>query len=106
MSICSEGVGDSPRRRGADHPDQVPATPTVARSTRTADDPPADPVFDPFWSRVNEAGVRLAVHLGGTDYQKYGADWSEDPENVFGDFDAFQWVMYWGIDRPWSSLLD
>jgi predicted TIM-barrel fold metal-dependent hydrolase len=64
---------------------------------------PADPVFDRFWSIVNEAGVRLAVHLGGTDYQKYGADWSEDPEAVFGDFDAFQWMMYWG-DRPAMEL--
>jgi len=64
---------------------------------------PADPIFDPLWSRVNEAGVRIAAHLGGTDYQKYGADWSEDPEAVFGDFDAFQWVMYWG-DRPAMEL--
>ena len=45
----------------------------------------------------------VAVHLGGTDYQKYGADWSEDPEVTFGDFDAFQWVMYWG-DRPAMEL--
>jgi predicted TIM-barrel fold metal-dependent hydrolase len=64
---------------------------------------PADPVFDPFWARINEAGTRVAVHLGGTDYQKYGADWSEDPEAVFGDFDAFQWMMYWG-DRPAQEL--
>ena len=63
----------------------------------------ADPVFDRFWSICNEAGVRLAVHLGGTDYQKYGADWSEDPEAVFYDFDAFQWVNYWG-DRPAMEL--
>jgi predicted TIM-barrel fold metal-dependent hydrolase len=63
----------------------------------------ADPAFDRFWSIVNEAQVRLAVHLGGTDYQKYGADWSEDPEAVFGDFDAFQWMMYWG-DRPATEL--
>jgi predicted TIM-barrel fold metal-dependent hydrolase len=63
----------------------------------------ADPAFDRFWSIVNEAQVRLAVHLGGTDYQKYGADWSEDPEAVFGDFDAFQWMMYWG-DRPAMEL--
>ena len=63
----------------------------------------ADPLFDRFWSIVNEAGVRLAVHLGGTDYQKYGADWSEDPGAVFGDFDAFQWVNYWG-DRPAMEL--
>jgi predicted TIM-barrel fold metal-dependent hydrolase len=64
---------------------------------------PADPIYDRFWSMVNEAHIRLAVHLGGTDYQKYGADWSEDPEAVFGDFDAFQWVMYWG-DRPAMEL--
>ncbi|HLG66277.1 MAG TPA: amidohydrolase family protein, partial [Acidimicrobiales bacterium] len=63
----------------------------------------ADPVFDPVWARVNEAGIRLCVHLGGTDYQKYGADWSEDPDLTFGDFDAFQWMMYWG-DRPAMEL--
>ena len=51
----------------------------------------ADPVFDPIWSRIDEAGVRVTVHLGGTDYQKYGADWSEDPDVTFGEFDAFQW---------------
>lgn len=59
----------------------------------------ADPVFDPVWSRVNEAGVRLAIHQGGTDYQKYGADWSENPHDTLGSFDAFQYVMYWS-DRP------
>ena len=64
---------------------------------------PADPIFDPIWSRVNEAGMRLCVHLGATDYQKYGADWSEDPERTFGQFSNFQWVMYWG-DRPAMEL--
>ena len=63
----------------------------------------ADPVYDRFWNICNEAGIRLAVHLGGTDYQKYGADWSEDPEATFFDFDAFQWTMYWG-DRPAQEL--
>jgi len=58
-----------------------------------------DPVFDPIWSRINEANTRVSTHLGGTDYQKYGADWSEDPTATFGQFDAFQWMMYWG-DRP------
>jgi predicted TIM-barrel fold metal-dependent hydrolase len=63
----------------------------------------ADPVFDEFWSICNEANIRLSVHLGGTDYQKYGADWSEDPNSVFGDFDAFMWTNYWG-DRPAMEL--
>jgi predicted TIM-barrel fold metal-dependent hydrolase len=65
---------------------------------------PADPVFDPIWSRVNEAGVRLAVHQGGTDYQKYGADWSENPEETLGTFNAFQYIMYWS-DRPAMELV-
>jgi predicted TIM-barrel fold metal-dependent hydrolase len=63
----------------------------------------ADPVFDPLWARIDEAGVRVAVHLGATDYGKYGADWSEDPQATLGQFDAFQWVMYWG-DRPAMEL--
>ena len=65
---------------------------------------PADPVYDPIWSRVNEAGVQLAVHQGGTDYQKYGADWSEDPNDTLGTFDAFQYIMYWS-DRPAMELV-
>jgi predicted TIM-barrel fold metal-dependent hydrolase len=65
----------------------------------------ADPIFDPVWARINEAGVRVSTHLGGTDYQKYGADWSEDPEATFGQFNAFQWMMYWGdLDRRPSSI--
>ena len=55
--------------------------------------------FDPVWARINEAKVRVATHVGPTDYQKYGADLSEDPEAVLGDFDALQWVLYW-CDRP------
>ena len=63
----------------------------------------ADPVFDPFWERVNEAHGRVCVHLGPNLYQRAGALWSEDPEVTFGDFDAFQWAMYWG-DRPAMEL--
>ena len=63
----------------------------------------ADPVFDPFWARVNEAHGRVCVHLGPSLYQRAGALWSEDPEVTFGDFDAFQWAMYWG-DRPAMEL--
>jgi len=59
----------------------------------------ADPVFDPFWSRIAEAGVRVATHVGPTDYAKYGADLSEDPNAVLRDFDGLQYALYWG-DRP------
>jgi predicted TIM-barrel fold metal-dependent hydrolase len=63
----------------------------------------ADPVYDRIWSICNEAEIRLSVHVGGTDYQKYGADWSEDPETVLGEMNAFQWMMYWS-DRPVMEL--
>lgn len=63
----------------------------------------ADPVYDRFWSIVNEAGMRFTAHLGGTDYQKYSGDMSEDPNAVFGDFTNYQWVMCWG-DRPAMDL--
>ena len=68
------------------------ANPTGGRSL-------ADPVFDPFWARVDEARVRVCTHVGPTDYQKYGADFSEDPDAVLRDFGALQWALYWG-DRP------
>jgi predicted TIM-barrel fold metal-dependent hydrolase len=60
---------------------------------------PFDPYFDPYWARVNEAQVPVVVHLGGGRYQRYGADWSEDPNADYSDFNGFQWVHYWG-DRP------
>jgi predicted TIM-barrel fold metal-dependent hydrolase len=59
----------------------------------------ADPVFDPVWARIDEAGVRVVTHVGPTDYPKYGADLSEDPAAVLRDFDGLQWALYWG-DRP------
>ena len=43
--------------------------------------------------------MRVVTHVGPTDYAKYGADFSEDPDAVLRDFDAFQWALYWG-DRP------
>ena len=60
---------------------------------------PADPIFDPFWARLNEAEVNVAMHLGGTEYQQDGERWSEDPEVTFFNMNALMWTMYWG-DRP------
>jgi predicted TIM-barrel fold metal-dependent hydrolase len=67
---------------------------------------PADPVFDPFWARVEEAGMNLAVHLNYTEYQQQSAMWSEDPNAHYTaqpGFTAFQWFAYWG-DRPVMEL--
>jgi len=33
---------------------------------------PGDPVFDPFWSRVNEAGITTVIHAGDSGYSSQG----------------------------------
>jgi predicted TIM-barrel fold metal-dependent hydrolase len=70
----------------------LPTGPSYGRS-------PFDPYFDPYWARVQEAGTPVVIHLGGGRYQRYGADWSEDPDADYAQFNGFQWVTYWG-DRP------
>ena len=55
---------------------------------------PADPYFDPFWSRVNEVGLPVVIHLG-TSYGERGVEWGEDPRTPYKDFNAFQWLVYW-----------
>jgi predicted TIM-barrel fold metal-dependent hydrolase len=54
----------------------------VAGPVRTASGmrSPADPCFDPFWARVNEAGVTLAMHGGDYGYGRFLEDWGERGE--------------------------
>ena len=62
----------------------------------------ADPSSIRSGRASNEARVRVATHVGPTDYAKYGADLSEDPDAVLRDFDALQWALYWGDRRRWT----
>jgi predicted TIM-barrel fold metal-dependent hydrolase len=41
---------------------------------------PADPIYDPFWARVNESGIVAAYHGGNSHYETYLADWGETAE--------------------------
>jgi predicted TIM-barrel fold metal-dependent hydrolase len=41
---------------------------------------PSDPTFDPFWARVNEAGVTLGLHGGDTTYSHYLEHWGQSSE--------------------------
>ena len=52
--------------------------PTVGRS-------PGDPVYDPFWARLAEAGITVAYHSGEAGYGRYAVDWGESAE-----FEAFR----------------
>ncbi len=47
---------------------------------------PADAIFDPFWARVNEAGITVAYHSGDAGYNKFADEWG-----VGGDFKAFDY---------------
>jgi len=38
---------------------------------------PSDPVYDPFWARINEAGATVVVHGGDSWYSNYLPDWGE-----------------------------
>jgi predicted TIM-barrel fold metal-dependent hydrolase len=60
---------------------------------------PFDPMFDPVWARINEAGLRVVLHLGGGNSAARSAEWSEDGTVPYPRYDAFQWVLYWS-DRP------
>jgi predicted TIM-barrel fold metal-dependent hydrolase len=44
----------------------------AAATTATGPRSPGDPSFDPFWARVNEAGVTVVVHAGDSGYTSHG----------------------------------
>ena len=43
---------------------------------------PADPYYDPYWGRINEAGITVLYHGGDSGYGKYLADWGEGTDGV------------------------
>ncbi len=44
----------------------------AAPNTRNGQLPPTHPTFDPFWARVNEAGITVVVHAGDPGYSSNG----------------------------------
>lgn len=63
---------------------------------------PADPRFDPFWSRVNEAGITVAYHSGDGGYLKYSEAWGGAREFQAFDFQPKRLCM---SASPISDLL-
>lgn len=66
-----------------------PAAPTTESGPRS----PADPIFDPFWARVNEAGITVVVHAGDSGYTSNGYA-----------ADGFQTSFAGGIPNPIRML--
>ena len=46
---------------------------------------PGDPVYDPLWARLAEAGILAAYHSGDSGYGRYADEWGAG-----GDFQAFR----------------
>jgi predicted TIM-barrel fold metal-dependent hydrolase len=61
---------------------------------------PADPHFDPFWSRCAEAGVPVVFHTANSGYQHfYGTHWSENATNPSHAQSPLQWALC-NTERP------
>lgn len=61
---------------------------------------PADPCFDPFWSRVNEAKIAVAFHIGESGYNEmFSVAYGEKANPSSHKQSALQWSCFQG-DRP------
>ncbi len=61
---------------------------------------PADPHFDAFWARIDEARIPVCFHIGESGYNElYSTAWGEEPNPSSHQQSAFQWSSFYG-DRP------
>jgi predicted TIM-barrel fold metal-dependent hydrolase len=61
---------------------------------------PADPYFDPFWRRINDAHAVVGFHIGESSYNELmSVHWGEAPNPPSHRQSAFQWTCFYG-DRP------
>jgi predicted TIM-barrel fold metal-dependent hydrolase len=64
---------------------------------------PADPVFDPFWARVNESGTRVVFYASDSGYNELISTlWGEKPNPPIWPNSAFQMTVC-GMQR---SIMD
>ena len=54
---------------------------------------PSDARFDPFWSRVNEAGITVAYHSGDSGYYEFYESWGLGTEFQSFDFNPLRLCM-------------
>ena len=60
---------------------------------------PADPHYDAFWARLNEAELPVAYHTADYRYAEDAIAWGDDPDAGVRQMSAFQWAFLHG-DRP------
>jgi predicted TIM-barrel fold metal-dependent hydrolase len=82
--VLDDGIAELDRvlERGAKAVLMRPAPVAGLRGTRS----PFLPDFDPFWARVQEAGIPVVLHASDSGYQDYLNTW----EGVSGEYVAFK----------------
>jgi predicted TIM-barrel fold metal-dependent hydrolase len=66
---------------------------------------PADPYFDPFWARVEEAGLLVAVHIGVSGYTDwFGTAWGESPNVSEETMTPFQYLTCFGTRPVYDTM--
>jgi predicted TIM-barrel fold metal-dependent hydrolase len=66
---------------------------------------PADPVYDDFWTCIQDLGLIPVLHIGNAGYTElFSAAWGEDPHPFLRDLSPFQHYTCL-IDRPISDTL-
>ena len=66
---------------------------------------PGDPYFDPFWARINEAGISVVFHMTESSYnEKISTLWGQEPNPSDFEMSAWQWANTYG-DRPIMDTL-
>lgn len=66
---------------------------------------PADPIFDPFWARCQEAQISVAFHIGSSNFNEmYGVHWGETPHPPSHRQSALQMYLGFG-ERPVADTL-
>jgi predicted TIM-barrel fold metal-dependent hydrolase len=78
----------------------------AAPTTETGQRSPIDPMFDPFWARLNESGVTLVVHAGdsGQSMNGYASEkWRGD--GSFGEDGGKPSIKSFVVERATSDFL-
>jgi predicted TIM-barrel fold metal-dependent hydrolase len=98
--IVDEGVAELERllERGARAVLMRPAPVSGLRGTRS----PFLPEFDPFWARVEESGVVVALHASDSGYQTYLNTW----EGMSGEYVAFRPQTFASVADGGRSIQD
>jgi predicted TIM-barrel fold metal-dependent hydrolase len=66
---------------------------------------PGDPYFDPFWARINEAGLGVTFHQGEGGWNESVAPlWGLDPDPPAVEQAAWQWMNTYG-NAPIMAVL-